>query len=154
MSNVTSMLKLTLAAGLAWSALAVGQASASLLGNWVNANPNPRDIAEVIVAPAAGAKVDVRVFGECTPTACDWGVAVGPTFASSVGGNPVAGAVAATAHYQQGFARRQVVLQQINPNLLHYDVFTEFEDGSGRSNYVMSGTLRRAPRLLHLAPRP
>ena len=37
---------------------------------------------------------------------------------------------------------------------VYCDVFTEFEDGSGRSNYVMSGTLRRAPRLLHLAPRP
>jgi hypothetical protein len=151
MSNSKSLLKVALAAGLAWGALAVAQASASvasLSGAWVNTNPAARDITEVLVGPAGGTKVNVRVFGACEPTACDWGSVRGSTFSPSVAGNPLADAVAATAHY------RLVILRQAGPNLLRYEIFSDFDDGSGRNSYIMGGMLRRAPRLIHLPIAP
>lgn len=157
MLNSKSLLKVALAAGLAWGALAVAQASASvasLSGAWVNTNPAARDITEVLVGSAGGTKVNVRVFGACEPTACDWGSVRGSTFSPSVAGNPVLDAVAATAHYQQGFAKRLVILRQAGPNLLRYEIFSDFEDGSGRNSYLMGGMLRRAPRLIHLPIAP
>lgn len=123
---------------------------ASLSGNWTNDDPNTRGVTEIVVSPAGGTKVHVRVFGECEPKDCDWGDQTGATYAPTVSGNPVSDAVAATVFYQQGFARRLVVLREAGPDKLRFEVFSAFEDGSGRNSYIMGGIMRRVPRLIHL----
>ena len=143
-----------LSIGLALGALSFGASAsvASLSGNWTNVDAHGA-IPEILVAPAGGSKVTVTVFGECEPTDCNWGAVPGSTYAPNVGGNPVTDAVAATAYYQQGFAKRYVILRQ-RGQFLTYEIFSAFEDNSGRSSYILSGTMRRVPRLIHLMAAP
>jgi hypothetical protein len=141
-----------LAASLTCGLVAVTPASASvasLSGNWTNDDPNTRGITEILVSPAGGTKVHVRVFGECEPKDCDWGEANGATYSPGVSGNAVNDAVAVTTGYQQGFARRLVILREAGPDHLRFEVFSAFEDGSGRNSYIMSGSMHRVPHLIH-----
>jgi len=139
-----------LSAAIALGALSFGASAsvASLSGNWASVVPNG-PIPEILVAPAGGTKVTVDVFGQCEPTNCDWGKAPGSTYSPTVSGNPVNDAVAATAYYQQGFAKRFVVLRQSGPDLV-YEIYSAFEDNSGRNSYILSGRMHRVMRLIHL----
>jgi hypothetical protein len=131
-------------AAFALTGALAGQASASiasLSGNWVNVAPGG-DIPSMQITPAGGTHVHLHVWGACSPTPCDWGQTNGTTYALQVGGNPMVGAAAVTAFYQQGFARRLVVLRE-QGMFLHYEIFSAFEDGSGRNSYISSGTLRK-----------
>lgn len=143
-----------LSVGLALGAFSFGASAsvASLSGNWTNVDPQGA-ITEIMVSSAGGTKVNVDVFGACEPSACNWGSVVGATYSPTVSGNPVTDAVAASAFYQQGFARRYVILRQ-QGQFLRYEIFSAFEDSSGRNSYISSGTMRRAMRLIHLMPTP
>lgn len=102
---------------------------AHLIGAWKNVNHATRDLVEIVIA-AAGSGISVNVFGACSPTPCNWGVAPGIAYAASVSSNP---AVAFCAEYSFSFAS-VTVLGHLHEKHLLVETFTVFTDGSGRSN--------------------
>ena len=139
-----------LTVGLALGAFSAAASAsvASLSGSWASVNPNG-PIPEILVTPAGGTKVTIEVFGQCEPSNCDWGKVDGSTYSPTVSGNPINDAVAATGYYQQGFAKRYVILRQSGPDLT-YEIFSAFEDGSGRNSYILMGRMHRVMHLMHL----
>ena len=101
----------------------------ALVGTWTNTNHATNDIVKIIIA-AAGSNIKVDVFGACTPTPCNWGSVPGFAYAANVGAVP---AIAFTAQYKFSFAQVSVV-GHLQGKLLDIETFTEFTDGSGRSN--------------------
>ncbi len=102
---------------------------APLLGVWNNVDKSTRDIVKVVIA-ASGAGISVDVFGACSPTPCNWGSVSGMAYAANVGAIP---AVAFSAQYKFSFALVTVV-GDLQGSQLALETFTQFTDGSGRSN--------------------
>jgi hypothetical protein len=103
--------------------------SAPLLGTWTNTNKATNDL-EKIVITAAGTGISVQAFGACQPTPCSWGTVPGFIYAANVSSSKL---VAFCADYRFGFAA-VTVLGHLQGQYLEVEVFTEFTDGSGRSN--------------------
>jgi hypothetical protein len=110
----------------------VATPSAALLGVWDAIDPSA-GIPRVILRPN-GTGVFVQVFGACSPSWCDWGVASGFAYAKNVSSPS---ATAFTATYDQGFAER-IVTGKLKRGKLTVDVFSHFKDGSGRSDYFVT----------------
>jgi hypothetical protein len=104
-------------------------APAPLIGTWVNTNKATNDLEKIIIT-AAGGGITVQVFGACKPTPCPWGSVPGFIYAANVSSNKV---VAFCADYRFGFGAA-TVLGHLQGQYLEVEVFTEFTDGSGRSN--------------------
>jgi hypothetical protein len=112
-----------------------------VVGVWENCDARTRGIVRIELAEQAGNLV-VHVFGACVPTACDWGAIQGTAYAESVVDND---AVAFTAPYDPGFADK-LVTGHLDGGTLIVEVFTNFKDGSGRSNYYAREYLCRQSR--------
>ena len=102
---------------------------ATLVGTWNNTNKATNDIVKIIIA-AAGSNITVQAFGACVPSPCVWGSVPGFAYATNVSSSP---AVAFTAQYKFSFAQVTVV-GHLQGSFLEVESFTEFTDGSGRSN--------------------
>ncbi|MGA2597210.1 MAG: hypothetical protein ABSH09_09495 [Bryobacteraceae bacterium] len=100
-----------------------------LFGVWTNTDTATNDIVKIIIE-AAGAGISVQVFGACVPTPCVWGAVPGIAYAASVSSSP---AVGFTAFYKFSFAQ-VIVTGHHEGRFLNLKTFTEFTDGSGRSN--------------------
>ncbi len=74
----------------------------------------------------------VRLFGQCHPSDCDWGVRTG-AFQSGNG---------LRLTYNQGFATRTVRINPLANGNLRVRVFTNFTS-PGRADYNMTETMRR-----------
>lgn len=130
------------AAALFAAALLTGPAVADVsdfLGNWVNTDSDTSGITRIVVTPAGGNQVRVRVFGECHPTDCDWGVRLGHSYTEDPGSDDVR---SISAIFNTGFASKQIILRKAGGADLRFEVLTDFHDGSGRRDYDMSGRLR------------
>jgi hypothetical protein len=102
---------------------------APLLGTWTNVNPHTTDLVKVVIA-ASGSGISVDAFGACSPTPCNWGSVPGLAYAANVSSTP---AVAFSAQYTFSFAK-VILTGQLQGSRLLVETFTEFTDGSGRSN--------------------
>ena len=119
-------------------------------GDWVNADPASRSIVRAelrdcqpvtrctgdICSIVHDAGWTVRLFGSCSPTACDWGWSAGQFRLSS-------GQI--YAYYDQGFARRYVwaAMSLYRPGQLWIAVRTDFVD-PGRADYESQNWFVRA----------
>lgn len=133
------------AAASAFIVLGAGAAHAAVndfVGQWTNQDTSTNDITRVTVTRTGGT-LRLNVFGRCSPSDCDWGAVNATAFASTAAGNVDNDADIVMATYTQGFARKTVLLR-LNGSNIAYEVFTEFTDSSGRSNYHTSGRLQRA----------
>lgn len=120
-------------------------------GTWVNENPNARSVVrfsfEQICNDVIGIPCDesgchppppdptvgrIRVFGSCSPSACDW------NWTNLVSATPWK-----RGTYNQGFAARTVQVRSLGADRAELVVSTRFTDGSGRSPYEMRDTFRR-----------
>ena len=101
----------------------------TLLGTWTNIDKATRDLVKVVIA-ASGSAISVDVFGACSPTPCNWGSAPGIVYAANVSSST---AVAFSAQYKFSFAQTMVV-GYLHGHQLVVETFTQFTDGSGRSN--------------------
>jgi hypothetical protein len=101
-----------------------------LLGTWTNTNHATNDIVKIIIA-AAGAGITVEAFGACSPTPCVWGSVPGFAYAANVCSSP---AIAFSAQYKFSFAQVTLV-GYLQGRDLEVESYTEFTDGSGRSNF-------------------
>jgi hypothetical protein len=135
--NNPKMLALAIVAAAATTVL-TGSASATLgqlLGDWKNVNANTRDIVRIMITEVGGA-VEVRVWGACSPTPCDWGTVKAIPYAPNVSEQLPANAQYLEADYAQSFAQKKVILGPA-PGAggeLHVTSLTRFTDNSGRSN--------------------
>lgn len=122
-----------------------GAASADVsdfVGNWVNTDSDTSGVTRMVVTPAGPNRVRVQVFGQCHPTDCDWGQVVAHSYFDNAGSNHVKSVMAV---FDQGFARRTIVLRERFGERLGFEILTDFTDGSGRRDYDMTGRLRPAP---------
>src|SRR5579871_705883 len=130
------------AAALFAAALATGPALADVsdfIGNWTNADSNTSGITHIVVTPAGGNQVRVHVFGQCHPTDCDWGVSLGHSYTEDPGSFDVR---SIAARFNAGFANTLIILRKAGGDgELRFEVLTDFNDGSGRHDYDMSGRL-------------
>jgi hypothetical protein len=112
-----------------------------LLGVWHNTSPAGGNIRTIVISLNPNGTLRVRVFGNCTPTLCAWGAVTGITFGTSVSSH--SGRVF-LAPYQFGFANKLVDgTVNVFGTRLTVQTYTEFTDGSGRSNYVVTDTFTR-----------
>ena len=112
-------------------------ASASIqdfVGNWKNLDPNTGGIVAIKIQ-RTGQTLKVRAFGACSPSPCDWGQTTGQVFAPNAGANLNQQAKWAIANYTTGFSKSTLVMS-LQGNQLIVEVYTQFTDGSGRSNYM------------------
>jgi hypothetical protein len=109
---------------------------AALIGTWNNVDHATRDIVKIVIL-GSGSSLKVDLYGACVPTPCNWGAVSALTYSASVSSNA---AIAFTANYAFSFSK-VVVTGHISGKDLILETFTDFTDGSGRSNYYSSNTM-------------
>jgi len=109
-----------------------------LVGTWNNVDHATRDIVKITIS-GSGSALKVELFGACVPTPCDWGTVSAIAYAANVSSSP---AVAFSANYSFGFSK-VVVAGHLSGKDLILETFTDFTDGSGRSNYYASNTMAK-----------
>ncbi len=121
---------------------AAGQARADVTdfyGNWENAGRDLSGIAHVQISPTGGNHVNVRVYGDCHPIECNWGLVKAQSYTASPQSGEV---ISISATFNSGFARKQIVIRNGRPGELLFEVLTVFVDGSGRHDFDMTGRLK------------
>lgn len=102
----------------------------ALLGEWSNTNDSATGIARLLMTQT-GNKVVVRVFGAGHPEPFDWGEAPVELFAELP---EIKQATSFTSFYDLGFMSVWLLVY-LNKGVLVVISLTQFQDGSGRSNY-------------------
>jgi hypothetical protein len=120
-----------LAIMIATPALAAGLNN--FVGTWKNLNPATRSIAKVEIK-RSGSMLQIRPYGACTPTPCDWGAQPGIAYAPKVSSNLLTAANAATAVFKTGFSVTTLTLVA-HGRRLSVASFTHFTDGSRRTDH-------------------
>jgi hypothetical protein len=110
--------------------------AASLFGTWKNISSSTRDLVKIVIVRSATG-IAVETFGACAPTPCRWGSVMGLAYASTVSSSP---AIAFTAQYTFTFSH-VILIGYLHGRELLVETFTQFTDGSGRSNLYSSDTL-------------
>jgi hypothetical protein len=111
---------------------------AALFGTWTNIDTNTNDIVKIVIA-ASSTGISVDVSGACVPTPCVWGAVPGIAYAANVSSMP---AVGFTAQYTFTFAK-VIVVGHIHGRNLQVATYTQFTDGSGRSNLYTTDQLAK-----------
>jgi hypothetical protein len=114
----------------------------ALLGTWKNTSATGGTIARIVLTLKPDGSLRVHAFGKCTPTLCNWGLAQGITFGTGISSTS---GRAFLAPYR--FSFKKVLLSgSVGPagRILTVQANSEFTDHSGRSNYVVTDTFRRA----------
>lgn len=116
-------------------------APADFIGTWVNKDANTRGITRLVITSAGGNKLNIRVFGQCHPTDCDWGTTTLTTYGVNVqDSNHGYG----SADYNKGFANTFLGLSNTS-NQIMVQSYTQFLDNSGRQNYYSRDYFQKAP---------
>ena len=111
---------------------------AYFFGHWRNVDHDTNNLTGVVVDPAGGWNTQVRGFGKCHPTDCDWG-SVNGHYENGFGfGND-----RIKATFNSGFSVTKLELRPEMGDHLRYHAHIKFTDGSGRSPYEIDGTLYR-----------
>lgn len=108
-------------------------------GNWANPDPSTSGIRHIIISPAGGNRAAVRVYGNCHPGECDWGVVQADTI-TAPGGKDVVG-LSALIHF--GFAHRRFVLKLTPTGELAFWAGYRYVETAGKRDRQSTGQLRR-----------
>ena len=104
----------------------------SLIGHWINSNPDTNSIARINITEANG-KLQLEVFAVGPDGPIDWGTAPAEVFAP----NPVSSTGAGfTSTYDFGFAEARFQAM-IMKGLLVLAQFHTFKDDSNRASYFL-----------------
>ncbi len=145
------MFKQLLAAGTA-ALFTIASANAEPLNQWLgNWDKNSGGLDSLSVTNAGG-NLKVSVKGACSPNPCDWGSVPATAYSPSAATDPATDTETIIATFNQGFATKTVVLDGRAGNTLRAHVYTHFVDGSGRNDYVLHASMKKAQ--LTLTPLP
>jgi len=114
---------------------------ADFTGNWENVGRDASGIAHVVISPAGGDHVSVRVYGTCHPTECNWGLVEGKSYSADPHSKEVE---SIQAVFTTAFSRKEIIFRKGNSGELAFEVLTEILDGSERHNFDMTGKLRQS----------
>jgi hypothetical protein len=110
-------------------------------GHWENTARDAGGLTHVVISPDGGNRVNVRMYGNCHPVECDWGMVPGKGYSA----DPHSKAVdSIAAVISAGFARRQIVFRAAAGGRLQFEMLTDFPDGSGWHDFVVRGTLKQS----------
>ena len=122
--------------------LIMGSAKAGALdfaGNWENVSRDASGISHVAISPAGGNHLTLRIYGDCHPIECDWGMVAAQSYTS----DPRSGDVTSiSAVFNTGFSRKQIIFRREAAGGLDFQMLTDFSDRSGRQDFEMTGRLR------------
>ena len=107
-------------------------------GHWENAARDASGISHVAISPAGGNRLTVRVYGDCHPIECDWGMVSGQSYTADPRSSDV---TAISTVFNTGFARKQIIFRRDSAGGLEFQMLTDFSDRSGRQNFEMIGHL-------------
>ena len=133
-------------AGVSVSGYALGlrpNLTSGAFGTWKPTVPSG-NLAKLVISGTAAAPA-VHAYGQCSPTPCDLGVVRGITHGATISSTTGATVL---APYVFSFKKEQLVIVYSRDPLtkaekLTVSEFSEFTDGSGRSNYTKIETLVR-----------
>lgn len=123
---------------LGLSVAAAGANVADFYGNWENPATDATGIRHVVISPAGGNRVSVRVYGNCHPNECDWGEVPADSQPTGAKAEAVT-AVTALIHY--GFAHRKLTLRLASKGGLTFDAAFHFVAGAGKQDVYHVGAL-------------
>jgi hypothetical protein len=106
-------------------------ADGQFVGIWNNADSSTNHIVQIDISGSPGS-LDIRTFGRCSPTPCDWGTVSLTTYGNNVSDTDHDYAAAV---YNFGFETTLMTMQLSDPQTLIVDSYTQFLDGSGRQDY-------------------
>src|SRR5271157_4719862 len=127
-SGVAVLLGLGLMAGVARADVT------DFYGNWEDAGGDASGVAHVQISPAGGNHVGVRIYGDCHPIECNWGLADAQSYTA---GPRLGDVTSISASFNSGFAHKQIIIRKGGSGLLQFEMLTDFVDGSGRHNFDM-----------------
>jgi hypothetical protein len=104
----------------------------SLIGHWINSNPDTNSIARINITEANG-KLQLQVLAVGPDGLIDWGIAPAEVFAPNPASSTGAGF---TCTYDFGFAEARFQAM-IMKGLLVLAQFHTFKDDSNRANYFL-----------------
>ncbi|MBH8554479.1 hypothetical protein I8751_19350 [Nostocaceae cyanobacterium CENA357] len=137
---------LTLATGAILSAALLSPALAApadFVGTWVNKDANTRGVTRLVITSAGSNKLNIRVFGQCHPSDCDWGTKPLLTYGVNVQDTNHS---YATANYNKGFANSLLTLNHAGQQVM-LQGYTQFLDNSGRQNYYSREYFQRQTKV-------
>ena len=111
-------------------------------GKWINTDKNTRGITKIVFAGDGGGKMNVHVWGKCSPQDCDWGW---KPCNSCYDGH-------LSARYQNSI--KNLTINLISRGKLKVKVHTRFTDNSGRSERENTYTFRRLLKPVTQTPKP
>jgi hypothetical protein len=111
---------------------------AEFLGRWENP-ARTGGLYHVVVTPAGNSRVNVRLYGDCHPGECDWGMAPADGYEYAPHSKEIV-AVSALVHY--GFAHRRIRLSLGAGKQLRFSFAVRYAEGTGKRDFSVSGALR------------
>jgi hypothetical protein len=116
----------------------------ALVGTWKNIQPNSKGMTEFDISNSGGT-LQVHAFGSCTPTACDVGTTDAIVYANSKNVATTIQGNTFLAPYSVGLGKLLFIGAYAGrSDRLTVAEYTEFTDGSGRSNFLTTETFYRA----------
>ena len=103
----------------------------ALVGTWTNKTSN--NVVKAVITDKGG-KLEVDIYGACTPSPCNWGVVAAVPYAATVSGGAAA---AFNANYSFSFST-VIVIGHLQGAELVLETLTHFTDGSGRADFYFS----------------
>jgi hypothetical protein len=130
--------------GVAYPHGAAPALTAGALGNWKNVNSATRSLVKIKVSGSTAHPV-VTAYGACSPNPCNWGGSRAITYGTSISSTHGATLL---APYTFSFKKSQLLITYSidRKKVAHLTVheYSEFTDGSGRSNYAATESFVRA----------
>ena len=115
-------------------------------GVWENVDAATRGVTKLQIdmsgTTTQGIGVTVQAWGRCHPTDCDWGIVKALAYGPDVSADVVNTAQAVTAIFTTSFNETIMVIHPLPGNELQVEIFTQFTDGSARSDYSNTYTFR------------
>lgn len=142
-SLLPKSLLLGIAAAVLGAALPAQADMRDFEGNWQNTNRSDRGVIQLTIDRRRD-DVYVRVWGNCTPNPCDWGEVRAVTYAGDTRARLPEQAEVISADFNQGFARRQVIIRNARGGRLEVEVLTEYTGRDRRTNYYDVDSFERA----------
>jgi hypothetical protein len=127
------------------SAWAVSPTSVdSLVGTWVNVNPNTRGTVKIVVGKDSVGSLTINTFGACSPTPCNHGVIGASAYSSGVSSNV---GIGFSAQYNSGFKTTVVTgkldYEYSDATFLALGSHSKFAVGDTRKDYMSTELFRK-----------